>query len=194
MNEQASDGEEKDPFTRAVQSFVETAEERFPPSPELSSLRDIMRMSSVGPFGNLLVNRDRVMDALSDFMLHAERCRVPKRDKSLLLSLFERINDYSAVADVVVECQAILELVYLDCSQIERNLFAEASRLRDRLFELPKEERFALSISSEFLSLVSAIIRQRRKRGFNVSDNLRACFDMMETVLENSKKQVTVQT
>jgi hypothetical protein len=155
----------RDPYTKAVERFLELLDEAFPESDEKATVCRLIRACSndVG----LYQKQEKLDTLLAEAVSSARNVAVPARDRVTLANHYHDCLRYSdAITPQLESAQRVVTEAYSEAFADERALLASLAAARDDLYESPKSKQ---SLKS-FDSAVLLIVNQRRllKRATNL--------------------------
>lgn len=144
----------RDPYTKAVERFLELFEDAFPDTDEKRVL--VQLLVDCSPTGLFYKCSNQVDSYLLQAMTLANKVLVPARDRVMLSMLYQDCLRYSALmSPQVLNAQRLLEKAYSQASTDERALLASLAGARDDLFETPDSKQVVKSFDSAVLLIVS---------------------------------------
>lgn len=187
------DGGESDPYTKAVNGFLEILSERFPAedfSPESRRKIELLRDA---PYSNFHRSKNSVNELLFSLLLSSRTSEVPQRDLSLLVSFHEDVSRFSEKLDgIAVHCQLAVESAYLDATPEDKSWLVLLSESRDSIFDA-NDSQLSEEVR-EFLFLLNELREERKTRGYPDWTNLQIHFDTISTMMKKltAHEKITV--
>lgn len=167
----------RDPYTRAVEKFIELLEDAFPPSVEKQKL--VQAIVACATREGLFYSNYKIVDScLTNASSFANSLSVPMRDRVRLALLLEDCVNYSfTMSKKVMDSQALVEQAYSEASSDERALLASLAGARDNLFEASQID----TVVKDFDEALLLLIRRRR----SLKRSTKALF---KDLVQNSEK------
>lgn len=158
MNSGINDDGLRDPYTKAVDHFLELFEKSMPPGKLTRDISDDIKLHADE---NKLFYKDRASlnELLHEAMIVTHSISFPHRDRILLAHAYENCEYYSKnISHRALKAQALLEKAYADSQNDERGFLSSLACSRDSLFETPDSEQVSSSFNDDILGL----LKQRR--------------------------------
>lgn len=193
MNTIMRDGGEVDPYTQAVNSFLEILAERFPDESTLAQQKYEIESLRNPTYGTLYENHIKVNNLVSDLLLFSRAAEVPKRDLVLASTQHETIERLSGkLNNIAYPCQSALENAYLDAIPEDRRILISLANARDLVFE--SSEHQLVAASTTFLSLLEELKGTRKERGYPDWAILQVHCDKITAMTKQLENQIEIVT
>lgn len=148
----------RDPYTSAVERFLELFQEAIPDSAKKQSL--LQFISNTGNTNGLFYKNAKEVDRLlEEAIKFANTFRVPARDRVMLTLLYENCLCYSSTMNgQALAAQKVLEKAHAGAASDERAMLASLAGARDGLFDAPASKK----ASKDFRDTVLMIAKRRQ--------------------------------